>query len=67
MQRSLADPDVRLAAEYDLDIVYEKEFHEVFSENQEHADFGPMLQHMRVVNASGESQMDEHQWEAAST
>ena len=44
-----------------------KEFHEVFGENQEHKDFGPLLQHMKVVDANGESQMDEDQWEAAST
>ena len=43
-----------------------KEFHEVFAENQEHADFGPLLQRMKVVDANGESQMDEDQWEAAS-
>ena len=44
-----------------------KEFHEVFSENCEHQDFKPLLQHMKVVDANGESQMDEDQWEAAST
>lgn len=57
----------RMAAEYDLDLVYEKEFHEVYAENEEHAEFGPMLQHMKVVDSNGESQMDEDQWEAAST
>ena len=45
---------------------YVKEFHEVFSENSDHPDFGPLLQHMKVVDANGESQMDEDQWEAAS-
>ena len=43
-----------------------KEFHEVFSENSEHKDFKPLLQHMKVVDSHGESQMDEDQWEAAS-
>lgn len=44
-----------------------KEFHEVFAENREHREFGPLLEKMKVVNAKGESQMDEDQWEAAST
>ena len=39
----------------------------MFSENCEHQDFKPLLQHMKVVDANGESQMDEDQWEAAST
>lgn len=56
----------RMATEYDLYPTYMKEFHEVFSENQEHAEFGPLLQRMKVVDANGESQMDEDQWEAAS-
>lgn len=54
------------AAEYGLHPVYMKEFHEVFSDNQEHADFGPLLERMKVVDSNGESQMDEDQWEAAS-
>ena len=57
----------RLAAEYNLRLSYMKEFHEVFSENSDHADFKPLLQHMKVVDADGASQMDEDQWEAAST
>ncbi len=57
----------RLADEYDLVPVYVKEFHEVFAENEEHAEFGPLLQNMKVVDSNGESQMDEDQWEAAST
>ncbi|CAL1703804.1 unnamed protein product [Somion occarium] len=56
---------VQMATEYDLYPTYMKEFHEVFSENQEHAEFGPLLQRMKVVDANGESQMDEDQWEAA--
>ncbi|GJE97968.1 mRNA cap guanine-N7 methyltransferase [Phanerochaete sordida] len=59
------DNFVKLAAEYDLDLIYEKEFHEVYAENEEHPEYGPMLQHMKVVDANGESQMDEDQWEAA--
>lgn len=56
----------RLADEYGLSPVYVKEFHQVYTENEEHVEFGPLLQNMRVVDARGESQMDEDQWEAAS-
>lgn len=55
-----------MADEYGLVPVYVKEFHEVFAENEDHKEFGPLLQNMRVVDANGESQMDEDQWEAAS-
>ena len=57
----------RTAAEFSLYPIYMKEFHEVFAENREHREFGPLLEKMKVVNAKGESQMDEDQWEAAST
>lgn len=56
----------RLAAEYDLHPVYREEFHDVFSDHQDHAEFGPLMVRMRVVDANGESSMDEDQWEAAS-
>ncbi|KAI0328103.1 hypothetical protein GY45DRAFT_1029121 [Cubamyces sp. BRFM 1775] len=56
---------VQLAAEYDLHPVYKKEFHEIFEEHHEHEEFGQLLQRMHVVDADGESQMDEDQWEAA--
>ncbi|KAH8102839.1 guanine-N(7)-methyltransferase [Cristinia sonorae] len=59
------DPFVRTAAEYGLHPVYMKQFHEVFAENQPHEEFGPLLVRMKVVDANGESQMDEDQWEAA--
>ncbi|KAI0340167.1 hypothetical protein BDW22DRAFT_445562 [Trametopsis cervina] len=59
------DNFVKLADEYGLVPVYVKEFHEVFAENEDHKEFGPLLQNMRVVDANGESQMDEDQWEAA--
>lgn len=55
-----------MAAGYDLYPVYKKEFHQVFEEHHEHAEFGPLLQRMRVVDKDGESQMDEDQWDAAS-
>lgn len=57
---------IRMASEYQLRVVYKEEFHDVFAEHHEHPEFGPLLQRMKVVDASGESQMDEDQWEAAS-
>ncbi|KAG6821167.1 hypothetical protein H0H93_005387 [Arthromyces matolae] len=59
------DNFVELAAEYDLYPVYKEEFHHVFSEHQEHQEFGPLMVRMKVVDANGESAMDEDQWEAA--
>ena len=46
--------------------IYKKEFHEVFEEFQEHPEFKPLLQRMNVIDANGETEMDEKQWEAAS-
>jgi hypothetical protein len=60
-------PISRLAEKYDLHPVYKKEFHEVFEEFQEHPEFKPLLQRMKVVDANGETEMNEDQWEAAST
>lgn len=59
------EPFVQLAAEYGLHPIYKKEFHEVFEEFQEHSDFKPLLQRMNVIDANGETEMDEGQWEAA--
>jgi mRNA (guanine-N7-)-methyltransferase len=60
------DNFVQMAAEYGLHVVYKEEFHDVFSEHREHAEFGPLMVKMKVVDANGESAMDEDQWEAAS-
>jgi hypothetical protein len=57
----------RLAEDYKLQLVYKKDFHEVFMEHRENPEFGPLLVKMKVVDANGESAMDEAQWEAAST
>ncbi|TFK54847.1 guanine-N(7)-methyltransferase [Heliocybe sulcata] len=59
------EPFVRLAKEYNLHPVYRKEFHEVFQENQEDKEFGPLMVRMKVVDQNGESHMNEDQWEAA--
>ncbi|KAJ7489906.1 mRNA capping enzyme-domain-containing protein [Mycena galericulata] len=59
------DNFVQMAAEYGLHPVYKEEFHDVFSENREHSEFGPLMVRMKVVDADGESAMDEDQWEAA--
>lgn len=57
----------RLANEHGLHLLYKEEFHKIFVAEREHREFKPLLQRMKVVSASGESQMDEDQWEAAST
>ena len=57
---------VRMASEYKLQLIYRAEFHDIYAEHSEHAEFGPLLQRMKVVDEHGESQMDEDQWEAAS-
>ncbi|KAF5365635.1 hypothetical protein D9758_003128 [Tetrapyrgos nigripes] len=59
------DNFVRLASEYNLHPIYKEEFHQVFAQNQEHREFGPLLVRMKVVDINGESSMDEDQWEAA--
>ncbi|KAI0747663.1 mRNA capping enzyme-domain-containing protein [Daedaleopsis nitida] len=59
------DNFVHLASEYGLELVYKKEFHHIFEEHQDHPEFAPLLQRMHVVDANGESAMDEDQWEAA--
>ncbi|KAG5728363.1 mRNA cap guanine-N7 methyltransferase [Termitomyces sp. T112] len=59
------DSFVEMAAEYNLYPVYKEEFHHVFSENQDHQEFGPLMVRMKVVDVNGESSMDEDQWEAA--
>jgi hypothetical protein len=56
----------RMADEYGLSVEYKEEFHQVFSEHQEHPEFGPLMVRMKVVDSHGESAMDEDQWEAAS-
>ncbi|TFK42896.1 mRNA capping enzyme-domain-containing protein [Crucibulum laeve] len=59
------DNFVQMAAEYKLYPIYKEEFHQVFEEHQEHPEFGPLMVRMKVVDANGESAMDEDQWEAA--
>lgn len=55
-----------MASEYHLRLLYKEEFHDVYAEHCDHPEFGPLLQRMKVVDPSGESQMDEDQWETAS-
>ncbi|KAF7440741.1 mRNA cap guanine-N7 methyltransferase [Pleurotus ostreatus] len=59
------DNFVQMAAEYHLNLLYMKEFHQVFEEHQEHPEFKPLMLRMKVVDDNGESAMDEDQWEAA--
>ncbi|KZO97880.1 guanine-N(7)-methyltransferase [Calocera viscosa TUFC12733] len=57
---------VRLAAEYGLVQEYRKDFADLLNEEREHEVYGPLLRRMKVIDAAGESDMDEEQWEAAS-
>lgn len=56
----------RLAEEYQLVLKYRREFHDMFTEFSEHSEFGPLMTRMQVIDARGDSKMDEEQWEAAS-
>lgn len=55
-----------LASEYGLNLVWKREFHEIFEDYQSDPEFGPLMVRMRVKNENGESSMTEDQWEAAS-
>ncbi|KLO18784.1 guanine-N(7)-methyltransferase [Schizopora paradoxa] len=59
------DNFVQMASEYKLEVQYRSEFHDVYAEHCDHEEYGPLLQRMKVVDAKGESQMDEEQWDAA--
>lgn len=63
----MADQLDSLASEYGLRLVYRKAFNEILSEEKDTRDFGPLLGKMGVINPEGVSNMDEDQWEAAST
>lgn len=39
----------------------------MFEEFQDHSEFKPLLQKMNVIDANGETEMNDEQWEAAST
>ncbi|KAG9318424.1 mRNA capping enzyme-domain-containing protein [Chiua virens] len=54
-----------LAEDYSLYPIYKEEFHQIFAEHSEQEEFKELMVRMKVVNASGESSMDEDQWEAA--
>ncbi|CAG8716585.1 12642_t:CDS:2, partial [Acaulospora colombiana] len=54
-----------LTKEYGLSLVYKKEFHEIFQEEQEDPEFSTLLKKMKVVDDKNESAMDEDQWDAA--
>ncbi|KAF8448023.1 mRNA capping enzyme-domain-containing protein [Boletus edulis BED1] len=59
------DNFVGLAADYSLYPIFKEEFHQIFTEHSEQEEFKELLVRMKVVNANGESAMDEEQWEAA--
>lgn len=55
-----------LAKEYSLYPIYKEEFHQIFAEHSEQDEFQELMVRMKVVDANGESAMNEEQWEAAS-
>lgn len=55
-----------LAAQYSLYPIYKEEFHQIFAQHSEQEEFKDLMVRMKVVDANGESSMDEEQWEAAS-
>ncbi|PVG00202.1 guanine-N(7)-methyltransferase [Serendipita vermifera] len=59
------DKFVSLTKEYGLSLVYKKEFHEIFQEEQGDPEFSTLLKKMKVVDDRNESAMDEDQWDAA--
>ncbi|KAG8217459.1 mRNA capping enzyme-domain-containing protein, partial [Butyriboletus roseoflavus] len=59
------DNFVGLAAEYSLHPIYKEEFHQIFAEHSEQEEFKELMVRMKVVDANGESAMNEEQWEAA--
>ncbi|KAG5639614.1 hypothetical protein H0H81_010816 [Sphagnurus paluster] len=59
------DNFVEMAAEYGLNVLYKEDFHTVFSQHEQDPELGPLMIRMKVVDANGESSMDEDQWEAA--
>ena len=38
----------------------------MYTEFSDHSEFGPLMNRMQVIDAHGDSKMDEEQWEAAS-
>lgn len=59
-------PYYSLAADYSLRPIYKEEFHQIFAEHSEQEEFKELMVRMKVVDANGESAMNEDQWEAAS-
>jgi len=55
-----------LALEYGLQLLYHATFHELYEQESEQKDFKMLLGKMKVVNAEGESELTEEQWEACS-
>jgi len=53
-----------LALEYRLQFHYKRSFHELFVDHKDSAEFGKLLERMRVVNSQGESELTEEMWEA---
>jgi mRNA (guanine-N7-)-methyltransferase len=55
-----------MALEYNLRLLYKKDFEEIFNEEQAVPEFSDLLKRMKVVNDEGSSEMTGDQWEACS-
>jgi mRNA (guanine-N7-)-methyltransferase len=56
-----------MAAEYGLHPVYKADFGTFQQDHAEHAEYGPLLVRMKVLDENHETTMTQEQWEAASS
>ncbi|QRV97984.1 mRNA cap guanine-N7 methyltransferase [Ceratobasidium sp. AG-Ba] len=54
-----------IALEYGLKSIYRSEFRDLFNKERRDPEYGPLLKTMKVVNARGDSELTEDQWDAA--
>ncbi|KAH7107374.1 guanine-N(7)-methyltransferase [Auriculariales sp. MPI-PUGE-AT-0066] len=54
----------KLAHSYGLELLYRREFHDVFEDEREDPEFRSLLSKMKVVDEANESHIDQDQWEA---
>lgn len=54
-----------LAQEYNLEMLYRKQFHDIFFEEQKDYQMKMLLEHMNLVNNKGERIISDDEWDAA--
>ncbi|QRW12569.1 mRNA cap guanine-N7 methyltransferase [Ceratobasidium sp. AG-Ba] len=54
-----------ISLEYGLKLIYRSEFRDLFNKERRDPEYGPLLKTMKVVNARGDSELTEDQWDAA--